>query len=141
MKGISPLIAAVILIAFTLAIAGMMATWATTFVREKTGTISKEAKCIGALDISSPSLSGTNASVTVKNTSPEIQLVGIKASLIYADVSKNKEYELKDYGVTDPLPVASTDWAIIDTGDATKPLEIEVSASNCPDYPASLHFA
>ncbi len=140
MKGISPLIAAVILIAFTTAIAGIMATWATTFVREQTGAISTDTKCIGALDISSPAFSGTNVTVTIKNTSPDITLTSLKASMIYSDVSKNKVYELKNHEVADPLPSATTDWAIIDTGDSTKPLKIEVTATNCPDYPASLHF-
>ena len=38
-KGVSPLIATVLLIAVTMAIAGVMATWATTFTAGKASTI------------------------------------------------------------------------------------------------------
>ncbi|MBS3056359.1 MAG: hypothetical protein J4473_02895 [Candidatus Aenigmarchaeota archaeon] len=141
MKGISPLIASVILIAFTTAIAGIMATWATTFVREKTTGISTETKCIGALDITTLSFSNGNVSFTVKNTNTQISLTTLKASIIYADPLKNREYILSDYSVSDPMPPASIDWAIINTSDSEKPLSVEAISMNCPDYPAALHFS
>src|SRR3989338_298115 len=65
-KGISPLIAAVLLIAFTMAIAGIMATWATQFSTQKIEQSSAEAECIGVLDIGSLSYSNGTISVRVK---------------------------------------------------------------------------
>src|SRR3989344_7035150 len=53
MKGVSPLIAAVLLIAFTMAIAGILATWATTFSRQRLSIATTEGECLGALDVSS----------------------------------------------------------------------------------------
>jgi flagellin-like protein len=137
-KGISPLIAAVILIAFTTAIAGIMATWATSFVQERTGDIGAEAECIGALDISTPSFSGKTFTLTVKNTNTKLTLETIKATLYYSNVSKNRQYELKDYGVADPLPPLTTDWASINTSDTTKPLKVEAISATCPKQPAML---
>lgn len=140
MKGISPLIAAVLLIAFTMAIAGIMATWATQFVREQTSTIKSQSNCIGALDVSIPTFSNTTISLTVYNKDTKINLTNLKAYVEYADPLKNKEYVLKDYNVTDPLPPGGRSWAIIETNDTTVPRSIEVVASNCPDYPARVNF-
>jgi flagellin-like protein len=140
MKGISPLIAAVLLIAFTMAIAGMMATWATTFSREQLETATSEADCIGVLDISSLSFNNQTITVKIRNIGDIINLTGLKANLEYGDASKNREYTLKNYNVTDPLPPASTTWFVVDTGNTTRPNKIEVFASNCPKYAVSLRF-
>ena len=140
MKGISPLIAAVLLIAFTMAIAGIMATWATQFVRTQTNSISSNTNCIGALDIGSLYFSDGNVSVTVYNKDTKINLTGLKAYLEYTDTSKNSEFILKNYGVSDPLPAASRDWAIINTSYNVTPKSIEIFATNCPDYPARSDF-
>jgi len=52
MKGISPLIAAVLLIAATMSIAGILAYWAAYFVRQRTETMGNETtaleRCTGA---------------------------------------------------------------------------------------------
>ncbi len=52
MKGISPLVAAVLLIAATMSIAGILAYWAASFVRERTTTMGNETttleRCTGA---------------------------------------------------------------------------------------------
>jgi flagellin-like protein len=140
MKGISPLIASVLLIAFTMAIAGIMATWATTFSRERLTGAGEEADCIGALDLSSLSFSNGVVTVKIRNVSNNLNLTGLKAYLEYTSSAKNKEYSLKDYNVTDSLPPASTAFFIVDTGDATKPKQIEISAANCAKEPSILLF-
>lgn len=52
MKGISPLVAAVLLIAATMSIAGILAYWAASFVRSRTETMGNETqaleRCTGA---------------------------------------------------------------------------------------------
>ncbi|MEM5868141.1 MAG: hypothetical protein QXG39_09525 [Candidatus Aenigmatarchaeota archaeon] len=52
MKGISPLVAAVLLIAATMSIAGILAYWAASFVRSRTETMGTETqaleRCTGA---------------------------------------------------------------------------------------------
>jgi flagellin-like protein len=140
LKGISPLIASVLLIAFTMAIAGIMATWATTFSTERLATASGSAECIGILDISSLSYNNGTVSVKIKNIGELINLTGLRATLEYSDSSKNKEYILKDYNVTDPLQPASTTWFTVNTGVYLKPLKIEVISLNCPKHSASLNF-
>lgn len=139
-KGVSPLIAAVLLIAVTMAIAGIMATWATTFTAGKVQEANLGADCIGSMDIGSLGFSNTTISVRIRNVAEKINLTGIKASIEYGDVTKNREISIKDYNATDPLAPASSTWLIYDTGMAIKPNKIEVVASNCAKYPAVLFF-
>ncbi len=139
-KGVSPLIAAVLLIAVTMAIAGVMATWATTFTAGKVDEANIGADCIGALDISSLTFNNQTVAVKIRNVAERINLTNIKASIEYGDVSKNKEVSIKIYNATDPLAPGSTTWFIYDTGSTTKPQKIEVFASNCLKYPATLFF-
>lgn len=133
MKGISPLIAAVLLIAFTLAIAGIIATWATTYVREKAAVTLAEAECIGALEAESPSFSGTNITINVKDVSTKLNLTDIRLFLEYDDVTKNKQ-------LSSGISLAPGDKRTIslDTADTTKPKSVEVSAANCPKYPTKV---
>jgi len=139
-KGISPLIASVLLIAFTMAIAGIMATWATTFSTERLASAEETAQCIGVLDISSLAYNNGTISVKIRNVGEIRNLTGLRATIEYADTSKNKEYILKSYNVTDPLSSASTTWFTVDTGVYTKPEQIGIIASNCPKNPATLRF-
>ncbi|MDI6721713.1 MAG: hypothetical protein QMD85_04945 [Candidatus Aenigmarchaeota archaeon] len=139
-KGISPLIAAVLLIAFTMAIAGIMATWATQFSTQKIEQSSAEAECIGVLDIGSLSFSNTTISVRVKNLGDRMNLTDIKAVIEYTDAAKNKQYNIKDYNATDPLAPAGVTFFIVNTGEATKPYKIQVFSVNCKKNPGELRF-
>lgn len=139
-KGVSPLIAAVLLIAVTMAIAGVMATWATTFTAGKVEEANIGADCIGAIDISSLTFSNTTVSVKIRNVAERINLTGVKASIEYTDATRNKEINIKDYNATDPLSPGSTTWLIYNTGLAVKPQKIELLAFNCLKYPATLFF-
>jgi len=140
LKGVSPLIAAVLLIAVTMAIAGVMATWATTFTAGKVDEANIGADCIGAIDISSLTFSNTTVSIKIRNVAERINLTNIRASVEYGDATKNKEILISDYNATDPLAPGSTTWLIYNTGSVTKPQKIEVLASNCLKYPATLFF-
>ncbi|MBI2583578.1 MAG: hypothetical protein HYW25_02835 [Candidatus Aenigmarchaeota archaeon] len=51
MKGISPIIASVILIALTLAIAGVFSLWATSFVQTRQVQFEEQLQCMNALEI------------------------------------------------------------------------------------------
>lgn len=140
LKGVSPLIAAVLLIAVTMAIAGVMATWATTFTAGKVEEANVGADCIGAIDISSLGFNNMTVSVKIRNVAERINLTNMKASIEYGDVTKNKEINIKDYNVTDPLSPGSTTWLIYNTGSTAKPQKIELLAANCLKYPATLFF-
>ena len=142
MKGISPLIAAVLLIAFTMAIAGIMATWASTFSRERLIGASEEAECIGTLDLSALSFNNGTISVKVRNVASAINLTSFQATLEYGDASKNKQYDMKEAYVnfTDPLGPGRTTFFIVSTGDQAKPNSIEVNADPCRKQPSTLFF-
>ncbi len=136
MKGISPLIAAVLLIAFTMAIAGIMATWATSFSQQRLGP----TQCALALSIDDLKFDNGVVTVAVRNNNNRINLTDIIGSLFYTDITRNKDYLLKDYNASDPLGPMSGTAAVIDTGDITMPERIRVVAGNCPDVPASGYF-
>lgn len=139
-KGVSPLIAAVLLIAVTMTIAGVMATWATTFTAGKVQEASSGAECIGSIDISSLSFSNTTISLKIRNVAERINLTGIKASVEYTDVTRNREISIKDYNASDPLQMGASTWLIYNTGSTIKPNKIEILALNCVKYPAVLQF-
>lgn len=139
-KGVSPLIATVLLIAVTMAIAGVMATWATTFTAGKVEEANVGADCIGAIDISSLAFSNATVTVKIRNVAERINLTNIKALIEYGDFSKNRQLNVIDYNVTDPLPPAATTWLVYNTESTTKPNKIEILASNCVKYPATLFF-
>lgn len=139
-KGISPLIAAVLLIAFTMTIAGILATWATTFSKERLATSTIEGQCLGAIDLTSLSFQNSVVSARIRNVAQSVNLTGLKASIEYANALKNKEYVLKNYGVPDPLDPSSTAFITINTTESAKPLSIDVVSANCPRNSAILYF-
>ena len=78
-KGVSPLVAAVLLISFTMAIAAILATWATQYMTQQTSTLTargEEANCVYArmaLDTYSYD-SGTGQLVFIINNKGRISL-------------------------------------------------------------------
>ncbi|MBI2579536.1 MAG: hypothetical protein HYW27_01405 [Candidatus Aenigmarchaeota archaeon] len=139
-KGISPLIAAVLLIAFTMAIAGIMATWATQFSTQKIEQSSSEAECIGVLDIGSLSFNNGTISVRIKNLGDRLNLTDIKAVVEYSDATKSKQYNIKDFNATDPLAPGGVTFFVAGTGEPAKPQKIQVFSTNCKKNPAELRF-
>lgn len=136
-KGISPLIAAVLLIAFTMAIAGIMATWATSFSSER---LAGAQKCVFALEILDLKFSNNNVSVRIGNNLKTDTLSGFMASIIYEDATKNKEnIELSGYNLTSLAPLERK-TLIINTNDATRPSIFEVRSITCTGTPVRLNF-
>ncbi len=129
-----------LLIAVTMAIAGVMATWATTFTAGKVEEANIGADCIGAIDISSLTFTNTTVTVKIRNVAERFNLTNIKASVEYTDFTKNKEISIRDYNATDPLSPGSTTWLIYNTGSTAKPNKIEILALNCIKYPSTLFF-
>ncbi len=139
-KGISPLIAAVLLVAFTMSIAGIMAAWATTFAQGRL----TEASCALALRVLDLKFINGNVSVRVINENNNLNLTDLKLSLLYANPSRNQEnLLLKSYNSdSDPLAPSERQTVIINTTDnSTEPTEIEIVAGNCPKVPAKAKFA
>ena len=139
MKGISPLIAAVLLVAFTMTIAGIMAAWATTFATGRLG----EASCALSLRILDLKFTNGNVSVRVINENNNLNLTNLKLSLVYTDQTKNREnVALKTYNSeADPLEPSERQTIVIATNDnATEPDKIEILAANCPNVPATAKF-
>lgn len=73
MKGLSPLIATVLLIAFTVGVGGIISVWISSFTRTSSETISNEGNlqiiCSnGAVDLSSLRYCNNNISGIIKNT-------------------------------------------------------------------------
>lgn len=89
-KGMSPLIAAVILIAATMSIAAILAYWATTYVREELGSaeelgIAGGAKCLEAqFELRSGSYSGRTLTLILDNKK-SVDLTLTDLFLIYSD--------------------------------------------------------
>jgi flagellin-like protein len=48
-KAISPMVATVLLIGFTIAVGAILSVWFTTFTRTQTATVSGEAGCSGEM--------------------------------------------------------------------------------------------
>jgi flagellin-like protein len=72
-KGISPMIATVLLIAFTVAVAGIISVWVTTFTSSTTSTVSEKAEgelyCVyGGISVSSMKYCNNYFSGIVENT-------------------------------------------------------------------------
>jgi len=127
MKGISPLIAAVLLIVFTMAIAGILATWATQFA---TGQL-EQSTCGLALTIENLRFESGTVIVAFRNNDPKVNLTGLSATLTYPDLTTSN-YFLNTYGANDPLPPLFSTTARINTTITTKPQKIMVVAQNCP---------
>jgi FlaG/FlaF family flagellin (archaellin) len=137
-KGISPLIADTLLIALVIVIGALFYSWSSTLTRERIEQLPSSA-CIGALDIGKPEFDNGTITMEVRNRG-RINLTGLKAYVVYANISKNKEYVLSDYNFSDPLLPQKYETLTINTSETTKPESIEVVAANCVDYPAKISF-
>lgn len=142
-RGISPLIAAVLLIGFTMAIAGIMASWATQFSKGKLEKAGESSECIGAIGLNSLKFDNVTVSVKITNNK-NINLTGLKASFEYDNPLKSRNYTdilLSNYSVSDPLGSQASAWFIYNTSDTTKPKRITVYSQNCgPDKSEELSF-
>ncbi len=136
MKGISPLVAAILLIAFTVAIAGILATWADKFTKGKLAEIEPSTACLGALDINSVSFSGGTISARMRNLGRNVNLSNFVTTLEYSDGEPFKIYPKKepypiDSSVPQFLSPGDIDFISIPTGDDRKPSFVRIAADPC----------
>lgn len=90
MKGISPLVAAVLLIAATMSIAGILAYWASSFVRSSLPEINKtDVECSGSnFNVYAASYNSTTKNFTMMLENTGVYNVKIsKIDFVYADMS------------------------------------------------------
>lgn len=147
MKGVSPLIAAVMLIVFTVIIAGILATFATSFTRQQIATTGDEALCIGSLDMSSLRYNTDTKQLSFKlrNTvfGSNLTLRDFTVSVEFASPSENEVYTDADSDVTGLIDLrpSETIFVTIDIASKTStPRSVEVLATNCPRTPAVLNI-
>ncbi len=99
MKGLSPLIATVLLIAFTIGVGGLISIWITGFTQTSTGIVRKEGEyqivCSnGALDVSNLRYCNNNISGIIKNNG-NIILGNITLQVVFLNASQIS-YALND---------------------------------------------
>ncbi len=131
-KGVSPLIAAVLLIAFTMAVAAILTAWVTTFTQETTqevGNISDELiECSYAgVSVYAASWTGNSVDVTVINTGN----VDLRNVSVYAFDGASIAGQSHVTG----LGVGSVAEAEITEVDSM-PDTIRLSSTRCPDTTA-----
>jgi flagellin-like protein len=125
-KGISPLVAAVLLIAVTMTIAGLLAYWAASFVKASLPeTNETETQCRFAdFSIYSCSYSNRTVNLILENTQ-NVDLENIKAYLIFSNSTVSDAYSLNE---TLPAGVLKS-YTISDVDDFSK---ISIK-THCPD--------
>ncbi len=93
-KGISPLIATVLLISFTVAVAGIIATWITGFATTTSESVSKQSNneincAYGAINIRSLRYASPYLSGLIENNG-QIDLGNISISIVYQNATSEK---------------------------------------------------
>ncbi len=124
-----------------MAIAGIMAAWATTFAQ---GRLAESTSCALALRVLDLKFTNGNISVRVVNENNQANLTDLRFSIVYDDPVKTKDnLFLRSYNPNaDPLEPAERQTVIINTTDnATEPQKLEIVAGNCPKTPATARFA
>jgi flagellin-like protein len=114
-KGISPLIATVLLIAFTLSIAGLLGSWLSTLTRTETENLEKSSKeiinCTGAMiDIIGVSCSATDKQFKVAVTN--IGSIAMHDFSVFAIINKT-QYVNNTGGPNSTYPLLPGEQAIL----------------------------
>lgn len=131
-KGISPLIATVLLIALTMAIAGVMATWATGFVKNQIQEVEAENSiqtvgCSASLSVDARIVGGKGFAIVSVDAASK-PLTNWTAYVFYDDPSKNENGALVNSSVTLDVGQVST---FNFTNSSATPKKVRISASNC----------
>jgi len=129
MKGISPLVAAVLLIAATMSIAGILAYWASSFVRSSLPSESNrtDVECAGSnFNIYTASYNTTTKNFTLMLENTGMYNVKIaKIDFIYADLT------VETHDITGVLPVGGSISRFV-VSDVTENYQKYRVVSNCP---------
>ncbi|MEM7826997.1 MAG: archaellin/type IV pilin N-terminal domain-containing protein [Candidatus Aenigmatarchaeota archaeon] len=142
LKGISPLIATVLLIALTMTIAGIIATWASSFTQVRLEEIKSNTTegCIGAnLKVSNARIINGTGYFTLENIGTAT-LRDFKAYLFYSNPANdevlnssrcywvaNSSYTLANI-ILEPGDIYTFNF----TNSSASPLRIRITAGNCP---------
>jgi flagellin-like protein len=126
MKGISPLIASVVLIAVTLAIAGVLTTWLWGYFPQQTTTIQLRTECMGALSAEPATFSNGITKVIVRNMKSSINLTDLRAFWYIGGVPTPSP---TSYATNQSLGPFEAIQLTLPTGQ--KPEKVEIWATNC----------
>lgn len=137
-KGISPLIAAVLLIAFTLAVAALLTAWVTTFTQDTTGAIGDRSteviECSYAgLSVYSVSYDSANdwVNISIANTGTtglgNVTVVALENGVVVGDspvrLGPNEDQEAPAQGGIVSVGI---------TGLSAQPTAVRASSTACP---------
>ena len=138
-KGISPLIAAVLLIAFTMTIAGLLATWASSFMTQKTNNLTqsdqKVQQCLGVnFDVTSHKIDANHRALLINNLGT-VDIKGINVDVIKSDYTTGNIY----HNETISIPRGAIQSIKINSSDVGEPnfdniTTLRITAVNCPDF-------
>jgi flagellin-like protein len=130
MKGISPLVATVLLIAFTVAVAGIISVWLTGFARTSTSTVGKESErqlicSYAAISLRSVKYSTSSSTLSgILENSGSVAIGNLSLQIIYANATTQK-FELCLIG-NQALNCSVSNISLAKYGDA---ITFNVSAS------------
>ncbi|MFB6189984.1 MAG: archaellin/type IV pilin N-terminal domain-containing protein [Candidatus Nanohaloarchaea archaeon] len=132
-KGISPLIAAVLLIAFTMAVASLFAQWAPQLIqgaqRDTSNTTQELQRCTGLnIDVVQSDFSSDVASITVQQTAGNQGIGSLSVTWFYSDSTGAVQ---NSTGITIDSP-RGTATIKRNEGSGTEPIdEVRISPTNC----------
>lgn len=134
-KGISPIIATVLLIAFTISIAIMMATWAQTFVGNKMREVEKNSTsmCSGMINLDARLYQGSGYAI-VEVVSSTSSLSDWKGTIYYDQPPFNQNVSFADSDIV--LRTGDT-WTFNFTNVSASPLSLKMAAASCPGVSAT----
>lgn len=133
-KGISPLIATVLLIALTMAIAGVMSTWATVFVKnqiekaEQASANQTTITCSGSIAVNALVMAGKGYAIVTVDATP-IPLSDWTGYVFYDDPSKNEDAQIANASVSLTTGQVHT---FNFTNSSAFPRRLKLTAGNCP---------
>ncbi len=142
LKGISPLVATVLLIALTLTIAGIVAMWASSFTQARLTEAEQNTTpiCTGAnLKISDARIVNNVGYFKLENVGTAT-LKGFRAYLFYSDPGKDEVLDSSkcywvqnsSYTLENLTALPGEIYTINFTNSSGSPLRIRVVAVNCP---------
>lgn len=142
LKGISPLIAAVLLIAVTMTVAGIVATWAASFVKAqvKSAENQNNVMCFGAqFEVSNAKIVNGVGYFTLENSGSDI-LKDFKGYLFYDNPAYNEPIDpSKSYCIENPTITLAN--LTLRPGDVytfnfsfshNYPAKVRITPGNCP---------
>jgi len=138
-KGISPLIAAVLLIAFTMTIAGLMAAWAQSFVSGQTEELTTAAResqqCTGAnFNIDSIKTNSTHVSLVLYNNGG-MELNDFDVFLTYENSTAGPVVQTVKNAYGSKLPVGDMASFSVALDQSIEPplSKIKIAVVGCPN--------